>query len=72
MITPILCELFLYTLNLTLFPLCQFFAYVSTQFGRIIKAVQCDNSREFDNASSRVFFATKGVLLRMYCPYTSP
>jgi hypothetical protein len=47
------------------------FAYVSTQFGRTIKVVQCDNGREFDNASSRAFFTTKGVLLRMSCPYTS-
>jgi hypothetical protein len=63
------------------FPLCvksdtfstlsHFFAYVSTQFGRTIKAVQCDNGREFDNASSRAFFITKVVLLRMSCPYTS-
>jgi hypothetical protein len=27
---------------------------------------------EFDNASSRAFFTTKGVLLQMSCPYTSP
>jgi hypothetical protein len=47
------------------------FAYVSTQFGRTIKAVQCDNGCELDNTSSRAFFATKGVLLRMSCPYTS-
>jgi hypothetical protein len=52
--------------------LSHFFAYVSTQFGCTIKAVQCDNGREFDNASSRAFFANKGVLLRMSCPYTSP
>jgi hypothetical protein len=39
------------------------FAYVSTQFGRTIKAVQCDNGHEFHNASSRAFFATKRVLL---------
>jgi hypothetical protein len=52
--------------------LSNFFVYISTQFGRTIKAVQCDNGREFDNASSRAFFATKGVLLWMSCPYTSP
>jgi hypothetical protein len=56
----------------TFFTLSNFFAYVSTQFGHIIKVVQCDNGREFDNASSRAFFATKGILLRMSCPYTSP
>jgi hypothetical protein len=54
----------------TFFTLSNFFAYVSTQFGRTIKAVQCDNDREFDNDSSRVFFATNGAL-RMSCPYTS-
>jgi hypothetical protein len=48
-----------------------FFAYVYTQFGRTIKATQCDNGHEFDNASSRAFFTTKGVLLRMSYPYTS-
>jgi hypothetical protein len=48
-----------------------FFIYVSTQFGRTIKVVQCDNGHEFDNASSRTFFDTKGVLLRISCPYTS-
>jgi hypothetical protein len=47
-------------------------AYVSTPFGRTIKAVQCDNGHKFDNASSRAFFTTKGILLRMSCPYTSP
>jgi hypothetical protein len=52
--------------------LSNFFAYVSTQFGRTLKAVQCDNGHEFNNASSRAFFTTKGVLLRMSCPYTSP
>jgi hypothetical protein len=47
------------------------FAYVSTQFGYTIKVVQCDNGREFDNVSSHAFFATKGVLLWISCPYTS-
>jgi hypothetical protein len=29
-----------------------FFAYARTQFGASIKAIQCDNGREFDNSSS--------------------
>nr|CAB3499537.1 unnamed protein product [Digitaria exilis] len=29
--------------------LLHFFAWVSTQFGRTVKVVQCDNGREFDN-----------------------
>jgi transposase InsO family protein len=52
--------------------LLHFFAWVSTQFGLTIKAVQCDNGREFDNSTSRSFFLTRGVQLRMSCPYTSP
>jgi hypothetical protein len=36
-----------------------------------VKAVQCDNGREFDNASFRSFFATHRVVLRMFCHYTS-
>ncbi|WVZ97098.1 hypothetical protein U9M48_042658 [Paspalum notatum var. saurae] len=48
-----------------------FFAWVSTQFGLTIKAVQCDNGREFDNNASRSFFLSHGVQLRMSCPYTS-
>jgi hypothetical protein len=43
-------------------------AYVSTQFGHIIKAVQCDNGREFDNASSRAFFTTKEYFYRCLVP----
>jgi hypothetical protein len=52
--------------------LSYFFAYVSTQIGRTIKAAQCDNGHEFDNTTSRAFFTTKGVLLWMSCPYSSP
>jgi len=51
--------------------LANFFVYVATQFGTHIKAVQCDNGREFDNSSARTFFLTHGVHLRMSCPYTS-
>jgi hypothetical protein len=35
--------------------LSNFFSYVSTQFRRTIKAIQCDNGREFDNSSTRIF-----------------
>jgi hypothetical protein len=70
MIILILCGLFLCALNLTLFPHCQKMPF-SMQFGRTIKVIQCDNDREFDNASSRAFFASSGVILRMSCPYTS-
>jgi transposase InsO family protein len=48
-----------------------FFSYVRTQFGRTIRQVQCDNGREFYNSSTRAFFLTNGVKLRMSCPYTS-
>jgi len=70
------CSHYLWTFPLKLksnaFPtITQFFALVSTQFGTTIKAVQCDNGREFDNSNSRTFFLTHGVRLRMSCPYTS-
>jgi hypothetical protein len=42
----------------TSFTLSKKFTYVSTQFGRTIKVIQCNNDREFDNASFRTFFAT--------------
>jgi transposase InsO family protein len=51
--------------------LLHFFTWVSTQFGLTIKVVQCDNGREFDNSTSRAFFLSHGVQLRMSCPYTS-
>jgi hypothetical protein len=45
---------------------------VSTQFSLTVKAVQCDNGREFGNSTSHSFFVTRGVQLRMSCLYTSP
>ena len=48
--------------------IAHFFAYVATQFGCTIKSMQCDNGREFDNSSTRAFFLTHGVHLRMSCP----
>jgi hypothetical protein len=38
----------------------------------MVKAIQCDNGREFDNSSMRTFFLTHGIHLRMSFPYTSP
>jgi hypothetical protein len=52
--------------------LSYFFAYVSTQFGRTVKAIQCDNGCEFDNSSTCFFLLSNGTQLRMSCPYTSP
>jgi histone deacetylase 1/2 len=71
------CSHFLWTFPLrlksdTFSTLSNFFAYVRTQFDCTIKALQCDNGREFDNSNSRAFFLTNGVSLRMSCPYTSP
>jgi hypothetical protein len=51
--------------------LTHFFAWVSTRFRRPVRALQCDNGREFDNNASRSFFLTHGVQLRLSCPYTS-
>jgi hypothetical protein len=52
--------------------LSHFFAWVSTQFGHTIRSIQCDNGREFYNNASRDFSLSRGVHLRMSCPYTSP
>jgi hypothetical protein len=46
------------------FHIVNFCPFISTQFGRTIKAGQCDNSR--------AFFASSEVILWMSCPYTSP
>jgi hypothetical protein len=52
--------------------LSHFFAFVSTQFGHTIRSIQCNNGREFDNSSTRTFFLSHDVQLRMSCPYTFP
>jgi hypothetical protein len=41
--------------------LSNFFAYVATQFSNTVKAIQCDNRREFDNSSTRTFLLSKGT-----------
>jgi hypothetical protein len=48
------------------------FVWVSTQFGHIIRAVRCDNGREFDNSMSRTFFLSHDVQLRMSMPSQLP
>jgi hypothetical protein len=51
--------------------LSNFFAYVSNQFDRKVKAIQCDNGREFNNSSTRIFLLSNGTQLQMSCPYKS-
>ncbi|XP_071681837.1 uncharacterized protein [Lolium perenne] len=51
--------------------LIAFFAFVSTQFGHPIHALQTDNGKEFDNITIRSLLATHGVVFRLTCPYTS-
>ena len=52
--------------------LLTFQTLVSRHFNLNILTLQTDNGREFDNHSSREFFSTHGIALRMSCPYTSP
>jgi hypothetical protein len=54
----------------TLLTITQFFSFVTTQFGRKIKSVQCNNGCEFDN-SLRKFFLAHGVHLG-YPAHTPP
>jgi hypothetical protein len=67
--------LWTFPLNLksdTFITLSNFFAYVSNQFGRKVKAIQCNNGREFDNSSTQIFLLSNDTQLWMSCPYTSP
>jgi hypothetical protein len=52
--------------------LSHFFSDVSTQFGKTVKAIQCDNGREFDNSSTRFLLLLNDTQLQMSCSYTSP
>ena len=45
--------------------------YVKTQFGKEIKALQCDNGGEFNNSQFHAYFADKGTTFRFSCPHTS-
>ncbi|XP_071741111.1 uncharacterized protein [Rutidosis leptorrhynchoides] len=44
---------------------------IKTQFGKQIKAFQCDNGTEYNNTSFHNFCATNGMVFRFSCPYTS-
>jgi hypothetical protein len=70
--THYLCTFSLKLKSNTFTTLFNFFAYVSTQFDRTVKPIQCDNGHEFDNSSTRIFLLSNGTRLRMSCPYTSP
>lgn len=49
-----------------------FFAYVQTQFSTSIKAFQADSGTEFVNRPLTTFLSSRGTLLRLSCPCTSP
>lgn len=49
----------------------KFMAYVSNQFGRSIKSLQCDNGGEYQNQQFLNHLATHGIIPRFSCPYTS-
>ncbi|RLM57903.1 hypothetical protein C2845_PM18G13220 [Panicum miliaceum] len=49
----------------------QFVAYAHTQFSFPVCCFQADNGTEFINNASATFLASRGILLRTSCPYTS-
>ena len=51
--------------------LVKFFAYVHTQFGTQIRALQTDNGTEFINSAVENLLTSHGTILRLSCPYTS-
>lgn len=48
-----------------------FAQHIKTQFERTIKTFQCDNGKEYVNASFQNFFDENGMVFRLSCPYTS-
>ncbi|XP_019266534.1 PREDICTED: uncharacterized protein LOC109243968 [Nicotiana attenuata] len=48
----------------------QFFTFVKTQFGAIVKTVRNDNGTEFVNLVCENFFKNLGVIHQKTCPYT--
>lgn len=49
-----------------------FCAYVLTQFSLPVRAVQADNGIEFVKCTLMTFLSSRGIRLRLSCPYTSP
>ena len=50
----------------------QFISYAQTQFSLPVKYFQTDNGKEFINTPTTTFLASRGILFRHSCPYTSP
>ena len=48
-----------------------FHAYIGTQFGLRLLALQTDNGKEFDTTALRSLLSTHGASFRLSCPYTS-
>jgi hypothetical protein len=49
-----------------------FYFYVLNHFHLSIQCLQCDNGREFDNHDLPSFLSSKGIVLHLSCPHTSP
>ena len=46
--------------------------FVQTQSQLVVRSFQADNGKEFVNNALLTLFATRGIHLRLSCPYTSP
>jgi hypothetical protein len=51
--------------------LTAFYAYVTTQFGRPIHALQTNNGKEFDNIAVCNLLSSHDTIFCLTCPYTS-
>jgi len=49
-----------------------FCAYATTQFSLPVRSIQADNGTEFVNKTLTSFLTSRGIHLRLSCPYTSP
>jgi transposase InsO family protein len=49
----------------------QFIAYAYTQLSYLVSCFQADNGMEFLNNATSTFLASRDILLRTSCPYTS-
>ena len=67
------CTHYLWTFSLrfkfdTFSAISNFLTYASTQFGASVKAIQCDNGKEFDNSTTCTFFLTRGIHFECLVP----